>query len=244
MAINKKESYFRQDGQYIPGELFNPLRIEKSKEAYAKAINEIRLPPEIQPLNDNEKSELLDILISITYDQHPVENFDIVIRRFGERVVPYILNSPIVLDSVAIFKLLDKLVTEKTAGDVLKAMRDRRIEIWSGALAASRGKEKTASGLAGILRDWKFSENFLRSNYLELVKALGETGCDDITDVLADFYKRLSKDKGYNKKARENFKKTGVDWRKDDASEIVKSLAKIGGPKAKAILDKMSKNKK
>lgn len=243
MANRKKELHFEGIDRSISGQLFDPSKKKEKKEKYKIKIDEIESLPGIEPLNDKEKSEFLDVIMDITHNQHPFSDFDDIARRFGERIVPYILNSPIVLDQVAVFKLLNKLVTEKTAGEVLKAMRDHRIEIWSGALAVSRGKEKTASGLAKILKDWKFSENTLRSDHLELIKALGETMCDDVSYALYAFYDKLLNDKNYNKKAAEKLEEKGIDWLKEDKDEIMESLKKIGGPKAKEALEKILSKK-
>jgi hypothetical protein len=83
-----------------------------------------------------------------------------IVQRFGERAVPFLLDHAEQYPYVRISNFLDTLVTERTAPLVLKAMQEKKVFPFDGALAAAAGKEKTyalhraGAIMSGCLKRW------------------------------------------------------------------------------------------
>ncbi len=167
-----------------------------------------------------------------------------VVQQFGERAVPYILNLPKETHPEKINKLefLNTLVTQKTAPLVLKAMQDGRVSIYEGALAAAKGKDKTALGLAELLVNLKLPNETARSDHFALLEALSVVGTDETVPYIIKFYENLMRNEQYTKMVKSWLKKIGVDLYKEDAKDVVIALARIGKGKARQVLEKLAKS--
>ena len=220
------------DNMFFEG-IFNkkPENIPKTK------IEPVEEAKELPPLTPNEKKKLKeffeprnneDNFLGISKDAL----FDI--SQMGERIIPLLLSDEgkIYRDNLGIDlkNLLETVVSKKTAPFVLSAMKEGKIGLWHGALAATMMGKKALDGLGHLLEDLEPGSSGGRSGQCELIKALSSFGDDKAIPFFKKFFKKVQ-----NKE-----KKEGYPCKTSDAYEILEALGRIHTPAANAYIKKLS----